>query len=75
MGHRSGVIRCWGRSRDRMFARRKGAPSGISSNWLVGLETSAIAEVKSILSDTCVVENTDVKVICSITTRILKGSI
>ena len=37
MGHRSGVIRCWGRSRDRMFARRKGAPSGLSSNCSVGL--------------------------------------
>ena len=58
-----------------MFARRKGAPSGLSSNWAVGLETSASAEGKSILSDACVVENTDVKVICSITTRMLKGYI
>ena len=48
------------------------APSGLSRNSSVGLETSASAEVKSILSNTCVVENTDVKVICSITTRILK---
>ena len=36
---------------------------GLSSNWSVGLETSANAEGKSILSDACVVENTDVKVI------------
>ena len=41
----------------------------------IGLRTSESEEVKSILSDTCVVENTDLKVICSITTRILKGSI
>ena len=32
MGHRSGVIRCWGRSLDQTFARRKDAPSGLSSN-------------------------------------------
>ena len=39
------------------------------------VETPASAEVKSILSNICVVENTDVKVICSITTRKLKESI
>ena len=66
IGRTHGVIRCWGRSRDRMFVCCEGAHSGLSSNWGVGLETSASAEVKSILSDTCVVENTDVKVICSI---------
>ena len=50
-------------------------PAGLSRDCSVGLETSASVEVKSILSDICEVENTDVKVICSITTRILKESI
>ena len=52
-----------------MFAA---APSGLSRDCSVGLETSASAEVKSILSNICVMENTDVNAICSITTRILK---
>ena len=37
MGHRSGVIRCQGRLRDRLFVRRRGVPSGLSSNCSVGL--------------------------------------
>ena len=40
-----------------------------------GFGLSESEEVQSILSDICVVANTDVKVICSITTRILKKSI
>ena len=51
------------------------APSGRSTDCSVGLETSASSEVKSIPSDICAVENTGVKVICSITTSILKESI
>ena len=48
------------------------APSGRSTDCSVGFETSASSEVKSIPSDIYVVENTSVKVICSITMRILK---
>ena len=58
-----------------MIGCSRARPSGLPRDCSVGLETSASVEVKSILSDICVVENTDVKVICSITTRILKETI